>query len=73
MRGEARFHNLEDSEHVLDETFFYPPIKHAYVSSICGRACDMACYVHLEQQGKLLCTFRRSYRERPEWVLDDNA
>ena len=71
MNGTARFHNLEDSEHVLDETFFYPPIKHAYVSSVCGRACDMACYVHLEQQGKLLCTFRRPYRTRPEWVLDD--
>ena len=70
MNGTARFTGLEDSAHVLDETFFYPPIKHAYVSSICGRACDMACYVHLEQQGKLLCTFRRPYRTRPEWKLD---
>lgn len=71
MNGTARFHNLEDSEAALDETFFYPPIKHAYVSSICGKACDTACYIHLEEQGKLKRHFHLKFRIRPEWVLKD--
>lgn len=71
MNGTAQFHNLADSEAALDETFFYPPIKHAYVSSICGKACDTACYIHLEEQGKLKRSFKRKFRIRPEWVLED--
>ena len=71
MSGRARFHNLEDSRAALDGTFFYPPIKHGYVSSICGKACDTACYIHLEEQGKLKRSFRRRFRIRPEWVLED--
>lgn len=71
MNGTAQFHNLADSEAALDETFFYPPIKHAYVSSICGKACDTACYIHLEEQGKLKRHFRLKFRIRPAWVLKD--
>lgn len=70
MDGTARFHCLTDAQAVLDETFFYPPIKHAYVSSICGRACDTACYIHLEAQGKLSRHFLRPFRLRPEWHLE---
>lgn len=70
MNGTARFTCLADSEQALDEAFFYPPIKHGYVSSICGRACDTACYIHLEEQGKLSRSFRRPFRIRPEWKLD---
>ncbi len=71
MNGTAKFTGLADSEAALDETFFYPPIKHAYVSSICGKACDTACYIHLEEQGKLKRSFKRNFRIRPEWVLKD--
>ena len=71
MNGTAKFTCLADSEAALDETFFYPPIKHAYVSSICGKACDTACYIHLEEQGKLKRGFKRNFRIRPEWVLED--
>jgi len=71
MNGTAKFTGLADSEVALDETFFYPPIKHAYVSSICGKACDTACYIHLEEQGKLKRSFKRNFRIRPEWVLKD--
>lgn len=71
MNGTAQFHGLEDARAALDETFFYPPIKHAYVSSICGKACDTACYIHLEEQGKLKRRFRLPFRIRPEWVLED--
>lgn len=70
MRGEGKFTCLEDSETVLDETFFYPPIKHAYVSSICGKACDTACYIHLEEQGKLKRCFKHNFRIRLEWKLE---
>ena len=70
MNGTAKFTGLADSEAALDETFFYPPIKHAYVSSICGKACDTACYIHLEEQGKLTRGFKRKFRIRPEWKLD---
>ena len=71
MKGNGKFTCLADSEAALDETFFYPPIKHAYVSSICGKACDTACYIHLEEQGKLKRSFKRKFRIRPEWVLED--
>lgn len=54
---------------VMDETFFYPPIKHGYVSSICGRACDRACYAHLEEKGVLTNRFARPFRPRPVWSL----
>lgn len=70
MNGTAKFTGIEDSAHILDETFFYPPIKHGYLGSICGKACDMACYIHLEQQGKLSRSFRHPFRIRPEWKLD---
>lgn len=71
MNGTAHFHSLEDARAALDETFFYPPIKHAYVSSICGKACDTACYIHLEEKGRLKRRFRLPFRIRPEWVLED--
>ena len=70
MAGTARFTCLADSEEVLDETFFYPPIKHGYVSSICGKACDTACYIHLEETGKLKRSFKLPFRIRPAWKLD---
>lgn len=54
---------------VMEETVFYPPIKHGYVTSICGRACDRACYAHLEQKGLLKNKFRMPFRPRPVWKL----
>ena len=71
MNGTARFSGLEDAGKVLNASQFYPNIKHSYVSSICGRACDTACYVHLEQQGKLKRSFKQNFRIRPEWQLKD--
>ncbi len=68
MNGEAQLSEAEAKE-VLDRTFYYPPIKHGYVSSICGKACDRACYIHLEEQGKLKNSFRTKFRKRDEWKL----
>jgi len=68
MRGEARLTPASARE-VLDRTFFYPPIKHGYVASICGRACDRACYIHLEEAGKLKNAFTSPFRKRKDWSL----
>ena len=54
---------------VIDRTFYYPPIKHGYVGSICGRACDRACYVHLERKGALTRKFNEEFRKREPWQL----
>ena len=70
MRGDKQLSAAEAKE-VIDNTFFYPPIKHGYVSSICGRACDRACYVHLEEAGKLRNAFTSPMRKRPDWELKD--
>lgn len=68
IAGEAKL-SPERAKQIIDETFFYPPIKHGYRSSICGRACDMACYIHLEEQGVLKRSFKTPFRKRPEWKL----
>ena len=71
MDGTALFTGPEDAGKVLDASLFYPRIKHSYVASICGRACDTACYIHLEEQGKLTRSFHKNFRIRPEWKLED--
>ena len=71
MDGTAVFTGPEDAGKVLDASLFYPRIKHSYVASICGRACDTACYIHLEEQGKLERKFQKPFRLRPEWKLED--
>lgn len=68
IAGEADL-TPERAREVLDQIVFYPPIKHAYRSSICGKACDTACYIHLEETGKLTKKFRTPFRKRPEWKL----
>ncbi len=68
VKGEAKL-NPEEAKEVLDRSFYYPPIKHGYVSSICGRACDRACYVHLEEKGMLKRHYTTKFRKREEWKL----
>ena len=59
----------EKAREIIDNTFFYPPAKHSYISCICGRACDRACYIHLEKQGKLTKSFKTPFREGEDWEL----
>lgn len=59
----------ERAREILEQIVFYPPIKHAYRSSICGKACDTACYIHLEESGRLTKKFKTPFRKRPEWKL----
>lgn len=55
------------AEKILDSIYFYPPAQHAYQCSICGRACDMECYVHLEQKGVLTKKYNTPFRKREKW------
>lgn len=68
ISGEARL-TPNESIAVMERCIFYPPIKQGYASSICGRACDVACYVHLENEHKLDRAFASAFRTRPEWTL----
>ena len=61
----------DESIQVMAGCIFYPPIKQGYAASICGKACDMACYAHLEQQHKLVRNFQEPFRRRPEWKLNE--
>ena len=63
----------ESAQKILDNIFFYPPAQHAYQCSICGRACDTACYAHLESKGVLKKKFKRPFRTREPWKfsIDD--
>ena len=68
INGTAEF-DTEDAKEILDNIFFYPPAKHFYRTSICGRACDRACYIHLEEKGLLTKSFNRPFREKKDWKL----
>ena len=74
IAGEAEIDPAK-AKRILDEIYFYPPAQHAYTCSICGRACDVACYCHLEGKGILKRKFKTPFRTRPEWKfkLEDFA
>lgn len=69
IAGEADI-DIELAKKIIDNTFFYPPAKHFYKTSICGRACDRACYIHLEEKGVLTKKFHKKFREGEDWKLD---
>ena len=66
IAGEAKV-TPETAKAILDKIYFYPPAQHAYQCSICGRSCDMACYVHLEEKGVLTKKFKTPFRKREVW------
>lgn len=68
LRGEKKLTH-DEAVALMAECIFYPPIKQGYASSICGKACDRACYAHLEGQGKLTKAFKEKFERRPEWKL----
>ncbi len=68
LSGQARL-TPERARQVIDQIIYYPPVKHGYTSSICGAACHRACYVHLEEAGKLSRRFEEKLRRREEWAL----
>ena len=66
IAGEAKV-TPETARTILDKIYFYPPAQHAYQCSICGRSCDVACYIHLEEKGVLNKKFKTAFRKRDEW------
>ena len=68
INGTAEF-GPEEAKNILDHIYFYPPAKHYYRTSICGRACDRACYIHLEEKGILKKGFKRKFRNGEDWKL----
>ncbi len=69
ISGKAKF-DSKSAREALDNLYFYPPAQHAYQCSICGRACDIACYVNLEEKGLLTKKFKTPFRKRDEWKFD---
>ena len=69
IAGEAKV-TPETAKKILDNIYFYPPAKHFYRTSICGRACDRACYIHLEEKGLLKKSFKKKFRTGEDWKLD---
>ena len=69
IAGEAKV-TPETARKILDNIYFYPPAQHAYQCSICGRACDVACYIHLEEKGVLTKKFKTPFRKRAPWQFD---
>ena len=70
IAGEAKV-TPEPARKILDKIYFYTPAQHAYQCSICGRACDMACYIHLEEKGVLTRKFKTPFRKREEWKFKE--
>ena len=68
INGTAEF-DAEEAKDILDSIYFYPPAKHYYRTSICGRACDRACYIHLEEKGILKKGFKTKFRTGEDWKL----
>lgn len=68
INGTAEF-DADEAQSILDAIYFYPPAKHFYRTSICGRACDRACYIHLEEKGVLGKSFEKKFREKDDWKL----
>ena len=68
IAGEADL-SPERAREIIDQIHFYPLNKHAYPASICGHACDTACYIHLEQLDLLTKKYLTPFRKRPEWKL----
>jgi len=66
IAGEAKV-TAETAKKILDNIYFYPPAQHSYQCSICGRACDIACYIHLEEKGVLTKKFRTPFKKREDW------
>lgn len=66
IAGEAKV-TPETARKILNSIYFYPPAQHSYQCSICGRACDTECYIHLEERGVLSKKFHRAFRTRKPW------
>ena len=52
LNGEKRF-NAQEARAIYRDLDFLPYSINGYVGCLCGKACDYACYTHLERNKKL--------------------
>jgi ferredoxin len=69
LKGKKRL-SPGQAKSVMDQLVFYPLFRHGYAMSVCGRACDRACYSHLEKRAVLNRSFVNRFRNKDEWKLD---
>ncbi len=69
IAGEAKV-DRELAEKIIDANAFYPGLTPFFSFSMCGRACDVACYSHLETKGVLTKKFNTTFRKREPWKFD---
>jgi epoxyqueuosine reductase len=69
LNGTKRL-GMEEAKQVMDALVYYPSWRNFYVGSLCGRACDRACYAHLESTGKLKRKFVNKFRQKEPWRLE---
>ncbi len=68
LKGKKKL-SPEEARDVMDKLVFYPGGRHSYVASICGRACDRACFIHLEEKGRLKSKYYNKFRKKEQWHL----
>ena len=52
LNGEKHF-DSDSAKEIYDSLNFLPNTHFGYVPCLCGKACEMACYKHLKEVGKL--------------------
>ena len=52
LSGEARF-DSESALEIYPELNFLPKTHFGYLACLCGKACEVACYKHLKEVGKI--------------------
>ena len=52
LDGEKRF-DAESARAIYPKLNFLPNTQWGYAPCLCGRKCDMACYKHLKETGKI--------------------
>ena len=62
--------SAQEAQAILPRLGFYPPGRHGLTASICGRACDRACYAHLEEKGLLKRRFSEPFRKHAPWRIE---
>lgn len=60
LDGNKQFTEAE-ARAIYPEMDFLPNTHYGYVPCLCGKACDIACYRHLEKTGKLTKKYRKPF------------
>ena len=68
LSGEFRAgENLDMAKEIMNDSVCYPPIPHFYLGCVCGKSCEVDCYVHLEEKGLIKKKYDTKFRKREKW------